>query len=202
MIERWSKRKNDNKNLHIQYIFTLFCYHIGPVFKVSNLNDKSINSSCVVGPPHVIILVSIPEPIAWNLLKHFIEFPNIIIIQSHLPHVREGFSLFWLTFRGRIPVCPPKKRFLTPSGVSLHFSEPRPFCITKPNNDFFYVGQTSLMRSRLVSGPAIHIAALSRRAYSVERFFICTCLFMSCYWSKPRVDNWSSSYVHSIHVWL
>lgn len=123
-------------------------------------------------------------------------------IQSHLPHIREGFSLFWLTFRGRIPVCPPKKRFLTPSGVSLHFSEPRPFCITKPNNDFFYVGQTSLMRSRLVSGPAIHIAALSRRAYSVERFFICTCLFMSCYWSKPHVDNWSSTYVHSIHVWL
>lgn len=161
-----------------------------------------VNSSCAVGPPHVIILVSIPAPIAWNLLKHFIEFPNIIIIQSHLPHVREGFSLFWLTFRGRIPVCPPKKRFLTPSGVSLHFSEPRPFCITKPNNDFFYVGQTSLMRSRLVSGPAIHIAALSRRAYSVERFFICTCLFMSCYWSKPHVGNWSSSYVHSIHVWL
>lgn len=123
-------------------------------------------------------------------------------IQSHLPHIREGFSLFWLTFRGRIPVCPPKKRFLTPSGVSLHFSEPRPFCITKPNNDIFYVGQTSLMRSRLVSGPAIHIAALSRRAYSVERFFICTCLFMSCYWSKPPVDNWSSTYVHSIHVWL
>lgn len=62
--------------------------------------------SCVVGPPHFIILVSIPA-IAWNLLKHIIEFPNKIIIQSHLPHVREGFSLFWRTFRGRIPVCPP-----------------------------------------------------------------------------------------------
>lgn len=95
----------------------------------------------------------------------------------------------------------PVEAIFTPSGVSLHFSEPRPFCITKPNNDFFYVGQTSLMRSRLVSGPAIHIAALSRRAYCVKDF-LCTCVFMSCYWSKPHVDNWSFSYVHSIHVWL
>lgn len=135
-------RKIDRRGRTTTKIYTyntfLHCFVIilDPCLKSRILMTK-VNSSCAVGPPHVIILVSIPEPIAWNLLKHFIEFPNIIIIQSHLPHVREGFSLFWLTFRGRIPVCPPKKRFLTPSGVSLHFSEPRPFCITKPNNDFF-----------------------------------------------------------------
>lgn len=117
--------------------------------------------------------------------------------------LERDFPYFDWHFAGGSQCVPRKSDFLhLQVCLNLHFSEPRPFCITKPNNDFFYVGQTSLMRSRLVSGPAIHIAALSRRAYSVERFFICTCLFMSCYWSKPHVDNWSSNYVHSILVWL
>lgn len=103
------RRGRTTTKIYIQYIFTLFCYHIGPVFKVSNLNDESINSSCVVGPPHVIILVSIPAPIAWNLLKHFIEFPNIIINTKSLTAHQRGIFLILTDISREDPSVSPEK---------------------------------------------------------------------------------------------
>lgn len=49
LLDYWSinthdrkKRKKDNKTyMYRQYICTLLCYHIGPVYKVSSLDDYS-----------------------------------------------------------------------------------------------------------------------------------------------------------------
>lgn len=138
LLDYWSinthdgkKRKKDNKTyMYRQCICTLLCYHIGPVYKVSSLDDYSNFFMCC--RPATCRYSGFNPSDCMELTQTY----HRIIIQSHLPHVREGFSLFRPTFRGRIPVCPPQKRFLTPSGVSLHFGKPRPFCITKPNNDF------------------------------------------------------------------